>query len=50
MCIVCGRSFYTERAVARFCGRACQQRSWRAAKVLEGTHGWRKGRLVRLAP
>jgi hypothetical protein len=39
-CIECGKAFETARIDAVFCGRACQMRAWRAAKMLEGTHGW----------
>jgi anaerobic ribonucleoside-triphosphate reductase len=47
-CIVCGRHFYTSITTTRFCGRACQMRSWRAAKQLEGTHGMQGGVFRRL--
>jgi hypothetical protein len=47
-CICCGRFFYTNRVQARFCGRACQMRAWRAAKKLEGTHGMQDGQFRRL--
>jgi hypothetical protein len=47
-CIECGRAFYTDRVQTRFCGRACQMRSWRAAAKLAGTHGMVDGQFRRL--
>ena len=49
-CVVCGQPITTYRVQTRYCRRACQMRSWRAAAKLAGTHGMVNGQFRRLMP
>lgn len=47
-CPTCGHAFRAKSVAAVYCTRACQMRAWRAAKMLEGTHGWVNRQFARV--
>jgi hypothetical protein len=47
-CPECGRPFRAAQVNQIYCSERHQQRAWRAAKMLEGTHGYINGQFARL--
>jgi hypothetical protein len=48
-CPECGRLFKTRNLNMVYCSRRHYMRAWRAAKMLEGTHGYVDGQFARVS-